>query len=72
MKINLIIAYRKLLRVAFVIFHRIYIVGGFLRPEYVRRRGGGEFSQVPRRAGEGRARAKSGQTRAADGEKETK
>jgi len=43
-KTKLIAAYRKLLRVAIIVFHRVYITGGFLRAEYVRRRGGREFS----------------------------
>jgi len=44
MKAKLIAAYRKLFRVAFIIFYRVYIAGGFLRVEHVRRRGGGELS----------------------------
>jgi len=43
MKTKLIAAYRKLFRVASIIFHRVYIAGGFLRVEHVRRRGGGEL-----------------------------
>jgi len=58
--------------VAIVVFHRIHTVGGFLRAEHVRRCGGGEFSQMPRGTGEGRARAKSGQACVTDGEEETK
>lgn len=43
-EMELIAAYRKLFRVAIIIFHRVHIAGGFLRAEYVRRRGSREFS----------------------------
>ena len=65
-------ANRELLRVATALFHSFHPAGGLLRPQHVRGRCGGEFSQVSRGTGEGGARETSRETSLANGEETAK